>query len=378
MAGGVMAHVTKTHAGFKLTAIADPDQATRERFAAEHEAATFATVSDMLAADIIDAIYIATPHQFHAEHAIAAARAGKHIILEKPMALSLAECDDILGAADQARVALVVGHTHSFAPGVRLMADMIASGEFGKLAMVSMLNYTDFLYRPRRPEELDTAKGGGILFNQLPHQVDIVRLLASAPVRSVRASTAALDPARPTEGAAMTFIDFENGASASLVYSGYDRFDSDEFHGWVSEGGYEKTAAHGASRRKLPNSQGEEIALRRSAYGFGSGLSSGFPPHQPHFGVLIASCEHADLRQSPAGVIVYDDKGAREVEPPETTWRPGRGDVLEELYQAVIHGKPAKHDGAFGRATVETCLAIKQSAQERREITVRAARSTTR
>src|SRR5262249_26138879 len=148
MAGSVMAHVAKTHAGFKLTAIADPDRATRERFAAEREAATFASVADMLAGDVIDAIYIATPHQFHAEHASAAAKSGKHIILEKPMALNLAECDDIIAAANQARVALVVGHTHSFAPGVQLMADMIASGEFGKLAMVSMLNYTDFLYRP--------------------------------------------------------------------------------------------------------------------------------------------------------------------------------------------------------------------------------------
>ena len=66
--------------------------------------------------------------------------------------------------------------------------------------MINSFNYTNFLYRPRRPEELDTAQGGGILFNQVPHQIDIARLLGGGLVRSVRAQTTVLDPARPTEG----------------------------------------------------------------------------------------------------------------------------------------------------------------------------------
>ena len=61
--------------------------------------------------------------------------------------------------------------------------------------MINAINYTDYLYRPRRPEELDTAQGGGAVFNQAAHQVDIVRLLGGGRVTSVRAATGAWDRA---------------------------------------------------------------------------------------------------------------------------------------------------------------------------------------
>ena len=66
--------------------------------------------------------------------------------------------------------------------------------------MINAINYTDYLYRPRRPEELDTAQGGGAVFNQAAHQVDIVRLIGGGQVASVRAASGAWDSARPTEG----------------------------------------------------------------------------------------------------------------------------------------------------------------------------------
>src|SRR5258708_36636509 len=128
----------------------------------------------------------------------------------------------MIEAFERSGTALLVGHTHSFDPAIGLMRELIAGSEVGRLSMIAMANYTDFIYRPRRPEELDTAKGGGILFNQLPHQVDVARLLDGSPVRSVRAATGVLDPDRPTEGCCMAFIDFESGASATSVYSGYD------------------------------------------------------------------------------------------------------------------------------------------------------------
>ena len=132
-------------------------------------------------------IYIATPHQFHREHAVLAAEHGKHVILEKPLALTLEDCDAIIAAAERHRIHLIVGHTHAFDPAVRAMRGIIASGEIGRLGLVHSFNYTNYLYRPRRPEELDTARGGGILFNQVPHQIDTARLLGGGLVRSVRA-----------------------------------------------------------------------------------------------------------------------------------------------------------------------------------------------
>src|SRR4029079_19667521 len=121
MAGAVMVHAAAAHPDFVLVAAADPHQGPRELFARDHNARAYADVK-MLAADpAVRAIYIATPHQFHAPHAILAAEHGKHIILEKPMALTLADCDAIIASVERHEVHLIVGHTHAFDPAVRLM-----------------------------------------------------------------------------------------------------------------------------------------------------------------------------------------------------------------------------------------------------------------
>ena len=81
------------------------------------------------------------------------------------MALSLADCDAMIEAVDRAGVRMVVGHTHSFDPPVAKMREIIRSGELGRLAMINTFYYSSFLYRPRRPEELRTELGGGIIYN---------------------------------------------------------------------------------------------------------------------------------------------------------------------------------------------------------------------
>src|SRR5438105_1680450 len=160
------------------------------------------------------------------------------------------------------------------------MRDIIAGGELGKLGLIHSFNYTNYLYRPRRPEELDTAKGGGILFNQVPHQIDTARLLAGGKARSLRASTTVLDPSRPTEASCAVLMQFDNGAAASLVYSGYDHFDSDEWHFSISERGSPKRLAHGAARRALAQAA-DEARARTETFAYGAAKAE-LPPHQPH------------------------------------------------------------------------------------------------
>src|SRR5262245_28378924 len=100
----------------------------------------------------------------------------------------------MIGATSPPGSALIVGPRHSFdAPYLRTR-ELIESGEFGAVRMINALNYTDFLYRPRRPEELDSAAGGGVVYSQAAHQVDIVRLLAGAKAEAVRAFTGRWDP----------------------------------------------------------------------------------------------------------------------------------------------------------------------------------------
>jgi phthalate 4,5-cis-dihydrodiol dehydrogenase len=369
MAGAVMVRAAAQHRKIRLVAAAEPLAEPRERLARDfsgQNVRTYAETEALCADRDVEAVYIATPHQFHAAHACAAAAAGKHIVLEKPMALTLADCDVIIGAAQRAGVYLIIGHTHAFDPAIRLMRDIIVSGELGRLGMIASWNYTNYLYRPRRPEELDTAQGGGILFNQVPHQVDIARLLGGGLVAGVRAAAGGLDPQRPTEGHALALLTFDDGTAASLVYGGYDFFDSDEFCGWISERGAPKQPAHGSARRALAQRRDAETALRTRLYAYGR-AQDGEPLSQPHFGVTIATCAQGELRTSPHGVTLYGEQGRHDIALPSGCWS-GRGNVLDDLWAAVRECHKPIHDGRWGKATLEVALAIMTSARERREI----------
>jgi phthalate 4,5-cis-dihydrodiol dehydrogenase len=368
MAGAVMVHAAAAHPGFVLRAAADPQPGPREAFARDFNARAYADVAELVADPEVDIVYIATPHQFHAAHAALAAEHGKHIILEKPMALTLADCDAIIAAVERHKVHLVVGHTHAFDPAVRLMRELIVRGELGRLGLIHSFNYTNFLYRPRRPEELDTAKGGGILFNQVPHQIDTARYLGGGLVCSVRATASVLDPARPTEGNCAALLQFDSGAAASLVYSGYDHFDSDEWHFGIGERGATKELAHGAARRALERAT-DETRARTEIFAYGHAAST-LPPHQPHFGITIVTCAQGDMRASADGVTIYDKNGIRELHIPHGGGMPGRREVLDEIAGAITLGRKPAHDGRWGKATVEVALAIQQSAREGREVTL--------
>lgn len=354
----------------KLVAAADPRADARERFAEEFGGKAYTTAEELCADPAVQIVYIATPHQHHAENACTAAVHGKHVLVEKPMALTLADCTAMIDAAKRADVHLIVGHSHSFNAPIRRAREIIASGEVGAVKMISALNYTDFLYRPRRPEELDTALGGGVMFNQAPHQIDVVRLLGGGLVRSVRAMTGAWDAARPTEGAYSAFLLFENGVGATAVYSGYAHFDSDEFCDWVAElGAPKEPERYGEARASLQKARSPAEELdQRTARAYGRRFKA--PPigerwHQ-HFGAVIVSCERADLRPLPHGVMIYGDT-ERRLDPLPRPQVP-RVEVIDELYETVVHGRPPLHSGEWARATMEVCLAILQSGREQREI----------
>jgi phthalate 4,5-cis-dihydrodiol dehydrogenase len=350
-----------------LVAAADPRAEARERFAAEFSARTYDTVEGLCADRDVEVVYVATPHQHHARHVALAAQRGKHVLVEKPMALTLEDCAAMIAAARSANVHLIVGHSHSFdAPILRTRA-LIESGSFGAVRMIHAFNYTDFLYRPRRPEELDTAQGGGAVFNQAAHQVDIVRLLAGDRTKTVRAATGAWDPARPTEGAYSALLTFESGAFASLAYGGYGHFDSDELSGWVGEMGQAKTPHARKPPQRFASPEEESDFKNARNYGGGAYQPSAAQDlaHQ-HFGTVIVSCERADLRPMPNGVMIYESGVARldPLPPPSVP----RSEVIDELYAAIVDGRPPLHDGAWGMGTLEVCLAMLTSSREGRDI----------
>ncbi|HET9471224.1 MAG TPA: Gfo/Idh/MocA family oxidoreductase [Usitatibacter sp.] len=360
------------HPRVALAAAADPRAEARERFAADFGAATYGTVEALCADRSIEAVYVATPHERHAEHAILAARSGKHVLVEKPMAIAIAEAQAMVAAARAAGVHIVVGPSHSFDAPVARARELAASGAFGRVRMLCAMYHTDFLYRPRRPEELDTAKGGGVVPSQAAHQVDVLRLLAGSRATSVRAACGAWDAARPTEGAYGGLLAFEDGAFATLAYSGYAHFDGDELCDAIGETGREKDpGAYGSARRALaasPPGAGEAHAKNARNYGgasYAAHREDDAPWHE-HFGFVLASCERADLRPTAKGVWIYGDAERRFEAIPKPAIP--RAAVLDELCAAAFEGKRPLHDGSWGMATLEVCLAILRSSREGREI----------
>src|SRR5215472_2326325 len=128
-----------------LAAACDPREAARQQFARDFGAPVHEDLVSMALSCDIDAIYIASPHQFHAAHACLAAEQGKHLLVEKPMAISMAECDQMIEACARAGVQMIVGHCHSFDSPYLHARQLIASGRFGAVRMIHALNYTDFL-----------------------------------------------------------------------------------------------------------------------------------------------------------------------------------------------------------------------------------------
>lgn len=352
----------------KLVGATDPIGAARAQFEKDFGAPSYESIEALCANPAVEVLYIASPHQFHAAHVCLAASFGKHVMVEKPMALSLDECTRMIEASRSAGVHLIVGHSHSFDAPIRRARELIDSGIYGSVRMITALNFTDFLYRPRRPEELDTQAGGGVIHSQATHQMDIVRLLGGGLVNSVRAHTGSWDASRPTEGAYSALLGFENGVFASAAYSGYGHYDSDELMGSIGEMGQVKSASdYGAARKRLQDAatSAEETTLK-AARNYGGSLytpTTALPAnlaHQ-HFGQVIVSCEKADLRPDASGIAIYADS-QKNFEPLPAPEIP-RSEVIDELYGAVVNDRPAIHSGEWARATTAVCLAILESAR---------------
>jgi phthalate 4,5-cis-dihydrodiol dehydrogenase len=359
----------------ELVAGADPRPEARAQFAEDFGATAHDSVEALCADPNVEAIYISTPHQFHRENVESAARHGKHAIVEKPMALSLADCAAMIEATQKAGTHLLVGHSHSFDAPIARTRALVASGAYGRLRMIQALQYTDFLYRPRRPEELATEQGGGVIFNQAPHQIDIVRLIGGGRVASVRAQTGSWDASRPTEGAYSAFLTFDDGLFASLTYSGYAHFDTDEFSEWIGESGLRKDPArYGEARAALRGVSGDSETAMKQARNYGGprytppGAGAKDQRWHEHFGLIVASCDAADLRPQPHGIMIYGNEERRfeALSPPTIP----RVEVMDEFCAAIFDGKPILHGGEWAMATMEVCFALLQSARDGREITL--------
>ncbi len=362
MAGRSVTQAISKIPGYVFAAGADTRKEALEHYRAKHGICVFESVANMCQSKEVDVVYVATPNPFHPEHAIMAAKNGKHVIVEKPMALTLDECDRMIAAADDNHVKLMVAHTRSFNPPIRKMREIISSGRLGRVIQINTWRYSPWLLRPRLPAELDTRLGGGVCYRQAPHQVDIVRLLGGGLVKSLRAVAGRWDPKNSAEGNYTAFLEFEDGTAGTIVYNGYGYFDDAE----LTPTGNKEGNKLGAGQRLRRALDGGMLNKESSRSGLTFEIEGRDSAHQPFFGLTLVSCERGDLRQSKDGIFIYEERGISEMPCPE--WQGPLKVELEDFLKAVADDMVVAHDGHWGKATLEVCLAILQSSQERREL----------
>jgi len=357
------------HPMVQLVAVCDPNGAVNDQVRLLQGVTYYASLEAMLQGQAeMDAVYIATPTDLHLSHALQAMQAGKHVLVEKPMANSLSDALKMVQVAKQMGTLLMVGHSHSYDRPILEMKKLIDSGDLGAIQMVNTWCYTDWMYRPRREEELDHRLGGGVTYRQGAHQFDIIRYLCSGLARSVRAKTFNMDPQRSGIGAHSVFIDFEGGASATAIYNGYAGFSTMDMGFDISEWGFEEPWGVRKWLQKPLNAMSatEELKAKRDR---AKGAIPHQAPFQPFFGVTLVSCELGDIRQTPRGLFVCKRNSRQEMV--LSTELSPRDLVVQELYDSLSQGVKPAHSGEWGAANLEICEVAIESSLQRKEIPLR-------
>ncbi len=215
--------------GAKLVGCYSRRRASADGFAAEHHCTPHDDLKSLLADPQVDVVTICTPSGAHLEPAVAAARAGKHVVIEKPLEVTLRRCDRIIRACEESGVKLGVVFQSRFHAAAGRLKRAVDSGRFGRLTV------GDAYVKWYRSQEYYDSKawrgtwaldGGGALMNQAIHSVDLLTWIMG-PVVEVQAHTATLAHKRiEVEDTAMATVRFANGAlgvieATTAVYPGY-------------------------------------------------------------------------------------------------------------------------------------------------------------
>ncbi|WXG44985.1 MAG: Gfo/Idh/MocA family oxidoreductase [Promethearchaeati archaeon SRVP18_Atabeyarchaeia-1] len=208
----------------KLVAVCDANETTAKGIAKTYKAEkTFTDYRKMLELKDIDAVSICLPHSLHADVAEAAAKAGKHILCEKPMATTLGDCDRMIGAAKKAGVKLMIAENHRWTPAHIAMKEALDQGKIGDIILARTYEVVDERSNMSNPNlwkgTADRA-GGGSLMDQGVHKAAMLRWFCG-DVKSVYCWTSQQMMKLPNkaEDTAMMFLKFEKGAVGDLFLS---------------------------------------------------------------------------------------------------------------------------------------------------------------
>ena len=213
LVAGVHAHAYRGSPGVRLVAVADPAPGKALELAARHDAQVVPDLDAMLGLGV-DVVDICTPPHRHAELALAALAAGRHVICEKPLARTLEEARRVVAAAERSQGLLMVGHVSRFEPDHRTARELVTAGEIGT---VRQLTHSTTSTMPGWSEggwAADPARSGGPLLDQAVHSFDYARWVIGSPAVRVHCMAAggAAGPATYT----LTTVRYANGAIAHV------------------------------------------------------------------------------------------------------------------------------------------------------------------
>jgi UDP-N-acetyl-2-amino-2-deoxyglucuronate dehydrogenase len=215
------AKAIRAASGARLVAVADTDAARLEKFSAEYGIPGYSTLDEMLANPAVQVVNILTPNHLHAEAVLKAARAGKHVLVEKPPAMSLREMDTMQATSAAAGVkAGVVLQCRTRRP-VQAIRTAIEEGRFGKIhhADTIMKWYRSVDYYRMDAWRTSRRSGAGVTIQQAFHYLDLLQYLVG-PVKRVHAQMTNLaHPGIPLEDTALAFVTYQNGAQGVVEAS---------------------------------------------------------------------------------------------------------------------------------------------------------------
>ena len=203
----------------QLVAVADTGPANAQRLANTYGARAYTNLQEMVAREELDIVNICTPSGYHREHACAAMRAGKHVIVEKPIEITLAAIDEMLRVQQEMGVKLAVISQHRFDPASRQVHTLSEEKAFGRLVLGNVIVpwwRSQAYYDSGAWRGTWAIDGGGVLMNQSIHSIDLLQWFMG-PVHSLYAYTDRLAHRMETEDVAVAVLRFKNGALGTIA-----------------------------------------------------------------------------------------------------------------------------------------------------------------
>ena len=205
----------------RLVAAADVDQRRVEQFAKDHNCTPYTDYTELLKRDDVDFVIVALPHWLHYGATMAAANAKKHIFIEKPMAMTLDECDGMTEAAETNGVKIMVGHSEHFQAPNLTARRILHSGQLGDIVFGNDIWYKPFGVASRPPWFLDRTQGGGMWQMNGAHMLDRIMWLMDSPVTAVKAWIGNPMVKQRADDSCAVMLDFASGTHAVFTHTGY-------------------------------------------------------------------------------------------------------------------------------------------------------------